>query len=138
LEILASFVICEVHLILEIHEVVLDEDLPLIRRLRSKLMKLGVGLACDDFASGQAHQFQLEQVVPDYRKFDMKLVSDVDKASPSRKILLRSLLDAARNLETLTIAEGIETQAQADLCTEIGFNYAQGYLFGRPSPLKQV
>ncbi len=128
----------QVHLILEIHEAVLDEDLPLIRRLRSRLLELGVGLAYDDFGSGQAHLFQLGEVVPDYLKFDMKLVSGIDKASPSRKILLRSLVDAAHNLEILTIAEGIETQGQADLCTEIGFNYAQGYLFGRPIPLQRI
>jgi EAL domain-containing protein (putative c-di-GMP-specific phosphodiesterase class I) len=128
----------QVHVVLEIHEAVLDEDLPHIRRLRTKLSELGVGLAYDDFGSGQAHLFQLGEVVPDYLKFDIKLVSDIDKASPSRKTLLRSLVDVARNLEILTIAEGIETEAQANLCTELGFNYAQGYLFGRPSRLKKI
>ncbi len=127
----------QVHVVLEIHEAVLDEDLPHIRRLRTQLSELGVGLAYDDFGSGQAHLFQLGEVVPDYLKFDIKLVSNIDKASPSRKILLRSLVDAARNLKILTIAEGIETQAQADLCTELGFNFAQGYLFGRPRPLEK-
>lgn len=128
----------QVHVVLEIHEAVLDEDLPHIRRLRTKLSELGVGLAYDDFGSGQAHLFQLGEVVPDYLKFDIKLVSNIDKASPSRKTLLRSLVDAARNLEIATIAEGIETKAQARLCTELGFNYAQGYLFGRPSRLKKI
>jgi EAL domain-containing protein (putative c-di-GMP-specific phosphodiesterase class I) len=51
--------------------------------------------------------------------------------------VVRAVLDMARNFELATIAEGIETPAQADYLKAIGCEEAQGYLFGKPMAARQ-
>jgi EAL domain-containing protein (putative c-di-GMP-specific phosphodiesterase class I) len=43
-----------------------------------------------------------------------------------------SLVSVARDLQVYTVAEGIENDAEADVCAKLGFTHAQGYLYGRP------
>jgi EAL domain-containing protein (putative c-di-GMP-specific phosphodiesterase class I) len=43
-----------------------------------------------------------------------------------------SLVSVARDLLVYTVAEGIETEEEADVCAKLGFTHAQGYLYGRP------
>jgi EAL domain-containing protein (putative c-di-GMP-specific phosphodiesterase class I) len=120
--------------VLEFHEAVLD-DIERIARLRKEFTQIGVGLAYDDFGSGRARIRELGDVPPDYLKFDIGLVSGIDKAPMSRVRLINGLVTTARDLNVLTIAEGIETQAEADICFDLGFAFGQGYLFGYPLPL---
>lgn len=127
----------KVHLILEVHEGALA-DLNSMKGLRGRLSELGVGLAYDDFGSGQARLIELAEVPPDFLKFDMRLVRNIDKASPSRLRVVTKLNEAARELKAKTVAEGIETQAEADTCIGVGFTHAQGHLFGYPVPLSQI
>jgi predicted signal transduction protein with EAL and GGDEF domain len=44
----------------------------------------------------------------------------------------------ARDLLVYTVAEGVETKAEADVCSEIGFTHAQGYHFGMPRPVEEL
>lgn len=120
--------------VLEFHEAVLD-DVERIAKLRHEFTRLGVGLAYDDFGGGRARIRELGDVPPDYLKFDIGLVSGIDKAPTSRVRLIAGLVTTARDLNVLTIAEGIETQPEADICFDLGFSYGQGYLFGHPQPL---
>ena len=95
-------------------------------------------LAYDDFGGGRARIRELGDVPPDYLKFDIGLVSGIDKAPTSRVRLISGLVTTARDLDILTIAEGIETQAEADICSDLGFAFGQGYLFGHPKPIDQI
>ena len=52
--------------------------------------------------------------------------------------MLQSLLSLARELLVKTVAEGIETPAEARVCAEIGFTHAQGFHLGRPRPIEQI
>jgi EAL domain-containing protein (putative c-di-GMP-specific phosphodiesterase class I) len=106
--------------------------------LKERLGSFGVGLAYDDFGAGQARLLELSEVPPDYLKFDMRLVRGLDRAGPSRQKLLASLVQVARELSVLTVAEGVETLAEAVACAEIGFDFAQGFYFGRPARLDQA
>ena len=56
----------------------------------------------------------------------------------SRRRLLASLVAAARELLVKTIAEGVETAAEAEVCTRLGFTHFQGYHFGRPVPIETI
>jgi len=126
-----------VHLTLEVHESAVVDAVG-IASLRSRLAEIGVGLAYDDFGAGQARLLELAEVPPDYLKFDMRLVRGVDKAGPSRRKLLSSLVSVARELQVRTVAEGVETLSEAVVCAEIGFDYAQGFYFGRPAQLAEA
>lgn len=126
-----------VRLTLEVHESAVVDAVG-IASLRKRLADVGVGFAYDDFGAGQARLLELAEVPPDYLKFDMRLVRGVDKAGPSRRKLLVSLVSVARELSVKTVAEGIETLSEAVACAEIGFDYAQGFYFGRPALLERA
>ena len=122
------------HLVLEIHESAVTSPQKL-RHLQDKLQELEIGLAYDDFGAGQARLSELVQARPEYVKFDMSLISGIDSASPERRQMLQTLVKMVRELNIKALAEGIETEAEAEYCQEIGFDLAQGFLFGRPVPM---
>ena len=124
-------------LILEIHESALAQP-ESMAALRDRLSEIGVGLAYDDFGAGQARLLELAEAPPHYLKFDRKFVSNIDKAPSSRRRLLASLVAAARELLVKTIAEGVENEAEAEVCAKIGFTHAQGYYYGRPTPIEEI
>jgi EAL domain-containing protein (putative c-di-GMP-specific phosphodiesterase class I) len=109
-----------------------------VDRLRVELSRAGVGIAYDDFGAGQARLLELAEVPPHYLKFDMSLVRGIDTAPASRQSLLTSLVSVARDLLVYTVAEGVETAGEADVCMRIGFTHAQGFFFGRPRPIEEV
>jgi EAL domain-containing protein (putative c-di-GMP-specific phosphodiesterase class I) len=124
-------------LALEIHEGALADPTS-IDGLRTQLAKLGIDLAYDDFGAGQARLLELAEVPPHFLKFDMRFIHGIDSAPPSRRRLLSSLVSVARDLLVYTVAEGVETKAEADVCSEIGFTHAQGYHFGMPRPVEEL
>ena len=124
-------------LALEIHEEALA-DIERIRSLRAALCEIGVGLAYDDFGIGEARLIELGEVPPDFLKFDRSFVHGIDQAPASKLHLLTSLVKVARDkLQVKTVAEGIETGAEADVCTRLGFTHAQGFYFGPPAPAER-
>jgi len=125
-------------LALEIHESVLTRPSALAE-LRTLLSESNIGLAYDDFGAGQARLLELAEAPPHYLKFDRRFVAGIDQPDMrNRRQLLNSLVGVARDLRVTTIAEGIETAAEAEVCAEIGFNLAQGYHFGRPMPVERL
>ncbi|HEY6546644.1 MAG TPA: EAL domain-containing protein [Vicinamibacteria bacterium] len=124
-------------LTLEIHESALAKP-ESMAALRDRLSEINVGIAYDDFGAGQARLLELAEAPPHYLKFDRKFVSHIDTAPSSRRRLLASLVAAARELLVKTIAEGVETEGEAEACAKIGFTHAQGYHFGRPAPIETL
>lgn len=117
-------------LVIEIHEGVLAE-MPVIAELKRELDALNMKLALDDFGLGE-RILQLAEVPPHYLKFDISMVKDIVKAPPSKRRLLRMLMTAAREVGAEPIAEGVETETEAQVCTSAEFQFAQGYLYGQP------
>jgi EAL domain-containing protein (putative c-di-GMP-specific phosphodiesterase class I) len=124
-------------LVLEIHEAAVTGSAEM-RQLRAALTDLNIGLAYDDFGAGQARLVELVEVRPDYLKFDMKLVQNLDSASPARMKMVASLVQMVRDLSVRPLAEGIETIGDHEVCRRIGFDCAQGYLYGQPALPKMI
>lgn len=124
----------ETELVLEIHESSVTNP-PLMAELQDALEELDIRLAYDDFGSGQARLAELVDVRPDYVKFDISLIRDIDNADESRRKMMESLVKMVRDLGIKALAEGIETAAEAEACIELGFEFAQGYYYGQPAPL---
>jgi EAL domain-containing protein (putative c-di-GMP-specific phosphodiesterase class I) len=127
----------DLDLVLEIHEGALADPAS-IDGLRTELSRIGVALAYDDFGAGQARLLELAEVPPKYLKFDKRFVQKIDQAPPSRRQLVASLVSVARDLLVYTIAEGVETEEEADVCAKLGFTHAQGYLYGRPKTADEL
>ena len=117
--------------VLEVHESAVTSA-QYLKELRHALTELNIGLAYDDFGSGQARLMELAEVPPDVLKFDINIIQGLPSASDQRKSTIQSLLKIAGDLDVIPLAEGVETEAEAAACFELGFELAQGYLFGRP------
>jgi EAL domain-containing protein (putative c-di-GMP-specific phosphodiesterase class I) len=64
----------------------------------------------------------------------MALVRDVDK-DPVKRKLVKSVTEVSRDIGTLVVGEGVETEAERDTLVNLGCHLLQGYLFGKPQRL---
>ena len=122
-------------LTLEIHEAAIT-NAHAMAELQARLKDLNVGLAFDDFGAGQNRLLELLEIRPDYLKFDMGLIRDIHLAGEQRQSMVQALVKMVEDLGIVSLAEGIEKAEEADFCRQAGFQLAQGYFFGRPSPAK--
>ena len=129
----------QLDLALEIHESVLTRPAQ-IAELRSLLLERNIALAYDDFGAreDQRRLLELAEAPPHYLKFDRRLIADLDQAPGAKRRVLHSLLSLARDLLVKTVAEGIETAAEARACADLGFAYGQGFHIGLPRPIEQL
>lgn len=120
-------------LAMEIHETAVT-DLLAMKKIRELLDELDIALVYDDFGAGQARLVELIEVPPDYLKFDISLIRNIHRQSRSAQKVLQTLVHMAGDLDVKTLAEGIEREQELEVCTQLGFDLAQGYYFGRPEP----
>ena len=119
-------------LVLEIHEAAVA-DVAALRGLRQELSQLDVGLAFDDFGTGQARLLELIEVEPQFLKFDAVLIENLHVASRKRRDVIENLVRLVLDMGVCPVAECIEHEEEAKVCAELGFELAQGYFFGRPA-----
>jgi EAL domain-containing protein (putative c-di-GMP-specific phosphodiesterase class I) len=122
-------------LTLEIHEAALT-DVDSLMELRALLREQDIHLAFDDFGVGQARIAELAAVSPDYVKFDRTLIAGIDQAPPERVRVLKCLVVALNEIQVTPLAEGIETEREAQICRELGFQLGQGFYFSRPAAIE--
>lgn len=121
-------------LVMELHESVVTKP-ETMREALSVLHKHQMLLAYDDFGAGQARLLELMEEPPAFIKFDIQLVSRIDQRPQASQIMLKTLIRMAADLGVKTVAEGVETEAEAAVCQQLGFDFAQGFFFGRPAPI---
>lgn len=122
----------QVALIVEIHESAITETLRM-RELAARLADMDMHFAYDDFGAGQARLNEIGDVPAHCVKFDMGLVRDIHVASERKQRVVGDLVRLVRDLGSLALAEGIESEAEAEVCRAMGFQLIQGYLTGRPA-----
>ncbi|WP_142662874.1 putative bifunctional diguanylate cyclase/phosphodiesterase [Paracoccus laeviglucosivorans] len=121
---------------LEITETTQLGDDPQVAHALKALEKLGVGLALDDFGTGYSNFAALTKFRFSCLKLDRTLVTGLD--DERNQMLIRSMVGMAQNLEMDLLAEGIETEAQANILRDLGCELAQGYLFSPPLPFGEI
>ncbi len=121
------------NLVVEFHEQAVS-DVAEMKRFGGELAQMGIELAYDDFGAGQARLLELVEVPVAYLKFDISLIKDIDRASETRREMISLLIDLARKMNIATVAEGLNRDSEVEICSALGFDYLQGYYFGRPSP----
>lgn len=104
-----------------------------VARTMEALRANGTAVALDDFGTGFASLTHLLDFPIDIIKIDRSFVEAIDSGARSGAIV-ESLLTMARRLGMKTIAEGIETQSQAQRLAEMGCRLGQGYLYSPPVP----
>ena len=119
---------------LEITETALLERPEFAAGVLTDLRDAGMTIVLDDFGTGYCSLAYLTKFPIDVLKIDRQFVSGSDAVLTSArgKPLVRAILDLAASLGMQVVAEGIETQEQADALATMGCLYGQGWLFGRP------
>lgn len=118
-------------LVVEVHETAVVE-VPRMKELAARLAEIDVPFAYDDFGAGESRIQELTQVPPHFVKFDMGLIRGIDMAPRVTQQLVRDLVRAVVDLGSVPLAEGVETEGEAAICREMGFQLIQGYLTGKP------
>lgn len=97
--------------------------------------ELGCQLALDDFGTGYAGLSYLKQLPAQHLKIDLEFVRELRHDESTRR-LVRGIVALAREFRQLTVAEGVEDKETLELLRELGVDRVQGYLLGRPTPVK--
>jgi diguanylate cyclase (GGDEF)-like protein len=132
LEVLARTGLAPDRLVLEITESALVDEGAGIARLRT-LREHGVHVAIDDFGTGYSSLHYLTRLPVDILKIDRSFVAELN-GTPEGSGITGAILRLSEVLHLTTVAEGIETAAQAEELRTLGCGVGQGYLFARPLP----
>jgi diguanylate cyclase len=95
------------------------------------LHELGVRIALDDFGTGHSSLNLLQTVPVDVLKVDKSFVDNLTMAG-RHAVIATALIQVSNGLGLTAVAEGVETAEQAAELHRLGYQYAQGYHFGRP------
>jgi EAL domain-containing protein (putative c-di-GMP-specific phosphodiesterase class I) len=118
---------------MEITESLLLENDQNVGRTLDELNEMGVAIAIDDFGTGYSAISYLGHFPISTLKIDRSFVRDID-ARGKNLALVKAMISMAESLGLDVVAEGVETQQQADVLASLACHRAQGYLFGRPMP----
>ena len=124
-------------LVVEITESALVDDLEAASAIVGELKEMGCGLALDDFGKGYSSLLHLQALPFDQLKVDRSFVSSITQKRKSRKIV-SAVASLGQSLGLTTVAEGIETQEQAEMMLGLGCELGQGYFYGRPMPAEDL
>ncbi len=122
---------------LELTESMLARDVEATTETLARLKALGLQLAIDDFGTGYSSLGYLERFAVDRLKIDQSFVRAIGNGREDAAIV-RAVIQMARALELNTMAEGVETEAQAAFLLAEGCEGGQGYHFGRPVPPEEI
>lgn len=112
----------------------------------AEIKKMGVHVAIDDFGTGFSSLSHLKRLPLDCLKIDKSFVSGINnqlKKDIGNKEnidigIINMILNLAKSLNLITVAEGVENKAQHDFLQGCGCNSAQGFLYSKPLPAKQI
>jgi len=118
--------------VLDITEKAAIENYELFSEALADLTQFGFSIAVDDVGTGYSGLEKIAHLNPRYLKFDRELIKDID-SSYIRREMTRALKAFADGIGSTIIAEGIEKEGELQALLELGIEYGQGFLLGRPA-----
>ena len=119
-------------IVLEITERLAIENYDLFLEAMKTFTDLGFEVAIDDMGAGYSGLEKIVHLNPNYLKFDLMMVRDIDTSFVKRE-MLKAVHSLAENVGADVIAEGIERVEELETLIELGIRYGQGFLFARPT-----
>jgi len=125
------------NLVIEITERTVLQDFQRAKEILSSIRGFGTKIALDDFGTYYSSLSYIKNIELDIIKIDISFVKDIvfDKRSLA---VVKAIINLARELNTKTIAEGVEKEEQYNLLKEAGCDIAQGYLFAKPMSIEEA
>jgi EAL domain-containing protein (putative c-di-GMP-specific phosphodiesterase class I)/GGDEF domain-containing protein len=118
-------------IVIELSEQYPADDIDLLKSCLNHYRSQGFLTAIDDLGTGYSGLRLWSELAPDYVKIDRHFIHQIDK-SPVKQEFVRSIIDLCQSLTCKVIAEGIETEGELALLSQLGIVYCQGYLLGHP------
>ena len=120
-------------IMMEVHESMLNSRR--IEQIRLTLQNLDIQLAFHDFGSGQVSIAEICDASLDVVKFDVKLTQGIHAATSKRQHFVASMVKMVKELGVKPMAERVEHPDEHETLKQLGFEYGQGFLYGRPSSI---
>jgi EAL domain-containing protein (putative c-di-GMP-specific phosphodiesterase class I) len=124
------------HLVLEVTESAIVDEKTGIEALRV-FRTHGIRIAIDDFGTGYSSLHYLTRLPVDILKVDRAFVAELN-GTPEGRAITEAVIRLSQVLHLTTIAEGIETRAQAEELLTLGCDRGQGFLYAKPLPAGEI
>lgn len=121
-------------IVLELSDTARIRSYEVSRRAVENLRQRGLRLAVDDVGAGEIDMWHILRLDPEIIKIDRHLVADENVRR--NDALIRGITTMARDLGIMVIAEAIETEVERQRLLDLGVEFGQGYLFGKPQALQ--
>ncbi len=118
-------------LILEVTESAMMRDTERAMAALVRMRQAGLTISIDDFGTGYSSLAKLKDLPIDELKIDRAFVSDIEPGTP-KAMIIKAIIELGHSMNLTVISEGVETQAEWDLLSELGNDVVQGYLISRP------
>jgi EAL domain-containing protein (putative c-di-GMP-specific phosphodiesterase class I) len=122
---------------LELTESLLIDDTDRLAATLSNLRAMGLTFSIDDFGTGYSNLGYLKKFEVSYLKIDQSFVRRMEQ-NPEDALIVKAIIQLSSSLGLDTIAEGVETESAANILRELGCKMAQGYLWSRPLPAREI
>lgn len=122
---------------IELTESKTDSDFLLMKEKISELRKLGIKFYLDDFGTGYSNMERIMELPFDIIKFDRSMVIASGVSERSRRIVL-SLANMLSELDYSVLYEGVEKDADEEMCIGMSASYLQGYKYSKPVPIETL
>ena len=122
---------------IEVTEGVLNDDEKFLQSEIARFRATGYEVWMDDFGSGYSSLNNIKDYVFDVLKIDMAFLRSFE-TNPKTRVVVRSIVNMAKEIGMHTLAEGVETKEQFEFLREIGCEKVQGYLFSPPIPIGKM
>jgi EAL domain-containing protein (putative c-di-GMP-specific phosphodiesterase class I)/GGDEF domain-containing protein len=123
--------------VLEITERTYAESADRLRERVAALRKVGFRIAIDDMGTGYSALHVLAELQPDFIKLDKMLIRNLPD-EPIKRNLVSAIMTFANDSQSVVIAEGVETEDEVEVLSELGIELQQGYFFGFPEPVEKI
>ena len=116
---------------LEVTETLMLENFDQSKKVLNNLRNLGATIAIDDFGTGYSRLSYLHQLPLDTLKIDRAFINKIEKNKKSLQIV-EAIMNLSNTLDINVVAEGIETEKQMSILTNLGCDFCQGFHISKP------
>lgn len=120
------------NVIFEVSEKMAIDNYDIFRTALRDYNDIGIVHASDDIGTGHSDLERIMELRPGFMKIDLSFVKDIDRSYIKQEIV-RAMVQLAESIQSIIIAEGVETKEEYEMLRKLNVPYGQGFLFGKPA-----
>ena len=119
------------NVIFEVSEKMAIDNYDMFRAALKDYTDIGIVHASDDIGTGHSDLERIMELKPGFMKIDLSFVKDIDKSFIKQEIV-KAMIHLAKSINSIIIAEGVESREEYEKLRELGVPFGQGYYFALP------